>query len=129
LGRDQFVKVVLKGFMFPLGHRAVKITITERKLAMGTNINLEGKPIAYLRQITFIVIKEPIKNFSHRRFSVSISRVQGIAVSESGEPNASRHHPAHIRRRHHFLAAIIRGRCYQRRAVPTRRHRLGWQNE
>lgn len=68
LGRDQFVKVVLKGFLFPLGHRAVKITITERKLAMGSNLNLEGKPVAYLRQITFIVIREPIKSFSHRAF-------------------------------------------------------------
>jgi len=33
LGRDQFVRVVKKGFLFPLGHRAVEITITERKLA------------------------------------------------------------------------------------------------
>jgi hypothetical protein len=33
LGRDQFVRVAKKGFLFPLGHRAVEITITERKLA------------------------------------------------------------------------------------------------
>ena len=68
LGRDQFVKVVLKGFLFPLGHRAVKITITERKLAMGTSHRLEGKPVAYLRQRTFIVVREPIKRFTHRAF-------------------------------------------------------------
>ncbi len=68
LGRDQFVKVVLKGFLFPLGHRAVKITITERKLAMGVRNELEGKPVAYLRQRTFIVVREPIKSYSHRAF-------------------------------------------------------------
>ncbi len=68
LGRDQFVKVVLKGFLFPLGNRAVKITITERKLAMGTSHHLEGKPVAYLRQRTFIVVREPIKRFTHRAF-------------------------------------------------------------
>jgi hypothetical protein len=68
LGRDQFVRVVLKGFLFPLGNRAVKITITERKLAMGTSIRLEGKPVAYLRQRTFIVVREPVKKFSHRAF-------------------------------------------------------------
>lgn len=68
LGRDQFVKVVLKGFLFPLGNRAVKITITERKLAMGTSGPLEGKPVAYLRQRTFIVVREPVKKFAHRAF-------------------------------------------------------------
>ena len=61
LGRDQFVRVVIKGFLFPLGHRAVKITITERKLAMGTNLDLEGKPVAYLRQRMFILLREPVK--------------------------------------------------------------------
>ncbi len=26
LGRDQFVKIALKGYLFPLGHKAVEIT-------------------------------------------------------------------------------------------------------
>lgn len=68
LGRDQFVKVVKKGFMFPLGHRALKFTITERKLEMGTKNFLEGKPVAYSRQRTFIVIREPVKSYLHREF-------------------------------------------------------------
>jgi hypothetical protein len=72
LGRDQFVKVVLAGFLFPLGHRAVKITITERKL--GHADQFEGPqggipgPVAYLRQRTFIVVREPVKAYSHREF-------------------------------------------------------------
>jgi len=66
LGRDQFVRVVVRGFLFPLGHRAVKITITERKFALGTSHRLEGKPVAYLRQRTFIVVREPVKKFGHR---------------------------------------------------------------
>ena len=41
LGRDQFVRVVTKGFLFPLGNRAVQIIITERKLAMGKSQLLE----------------------------------------------------------------------------------------
>jgi hypothetical protein len=66
LGRDQFVKVVLAGFLFPLGHRAVKITITERKLGHANqDVGMPG-PVAYLRQRTFIVIKEPTKAYSHR---------------------------------------------------------------
>ena len=69
LGRDQFVKVAIKGFLFPLGHRAVKITITERKLDFGRGSPpLEGKPVAYLLQRTFIVVREPVKKYSHRAF-------------------------------------------------------------
>ena len=68
LGRDQFVRVVESGFLFPLGNRAVTVTITERKLDMGRQQALEGKPVAYLRQRTFIVIREPAKRFTHRAF-------------------------------------------------------------
>jgi len=68
LGRDQFVRVVKKGFLFPLGNRAVSITITERKIDMGRRGALEGKPVAYLRQRTFIALREPVKQFSHRAF-------------------------------------------------------------
>lgn len=69
MGRDQFVKVVEKGFLFPLGHRAVQVRITERKLAMGTSQgDLEGKPVAYLRQRFFVLVREPVKRYSHREF-------------------------------------------------------------
>ena len=68
LGRDQFVRVVKKGFLFPLGNRAVSITITERKIDMGRRGATEGKPVAYLRQRTFIALREPVKQFAHRAF-------------------------------------------------------------
>lgn len=69
LGRDQFVQVVEKGFLFPLGNRAVEITITERKLEMSTGLPpLEGKPVAYSRQRVFICLREPFKKFTHRVF-------------------------------------------------------------
>ncbi len=67
LGRDQFVRVVHAGFLFPFGHRAVKILITERKLADAFNQDFGSKgPVAYLRQREFIVVKEPVKVYSHR---------------------------------------------------------------
>ena len=36
LGRDNFVKIVEEGFLFPFGHKAVKVTITERKFNAAT---------------------------------------------------------------------------------------------
>lgn len=68
LGRDQFVKVVMAGFLFPLGHRAVKIIITERKLGHADHQEGMNGPVAYLRQRIFIVVREPTKAYSHREF-------------------------------------------------------------
>lgn len=68
LGRDQFVRVVEKGFAFPLGNRIVKITITERKLNKGLDGALQDTPVAYLRSRSFIVVLEPEKRYLHRAF-------------------------------------------------------------
>lgn len=60
LGRDYHVRIVLAGFLFPFGHKAVYITVTERKFeteAQGT------ARIAPLRQQHFIVVREPVKSY------------------------------------------------------------------
>lgn len=55
MGREHYVRVVRRGFIFPFGHRAVLISITERKV--------QQKPLgrlgAYLRRRDFVVIREP----------------------------------------------------------------------
>lgn len=60
MGRDQFVRVIEQGFLFPFGHRAVLIQISERKIERP----LAGGPmVALLRYREFIVVKEPIKTY------------------------------------------------------------------
>ncbi|MCA9689509.1 MAG: hypothetical protein KC636_07850 [Myxococcales bacterium] len=54
MGRDQYVRVVRRGFLFPYGHRAVKVTITERKLQQQPT----GRLAAYLRRRKYVVIVE-----------------------------------------------------------------------
>ncbi len=59
MGRDQYVQVVYKGYLFPFGHRASLIKVTERKFhTAGTS------RIAYLRQRMFIVVREPEKTYA-----------------------------------------------------------------
>ncbi|MCO1576518.1 hypothetical protein M8C13_12230 [Crossiella sp. SN42] len=58
LGRDHYVRVVEAGFLAPFGHRAVKVTITERKF----HPDRPGNP-AYLRQRVFVVVREPVREF------------------------------------------------------------------
>jgi len=59
LGRDHYVRIVYEGFLYPLGHRAALIKITERKIVdhptRGT--------LAHLFQRMFIVVRQPLRNF------------------------------------------------------------------
>jgi hypothetical protein len=55
MGRDHYVRVVRRGFLFPYGHRAVLIAITERKVQQRPL----GRLGAYLRRREFIVVREP----------------------------------------------------------------------
>ena len=57
-GRDSYVRVVRKGYLFPWGHLASLVTVTEREIA-----DKSGHPGAYLRQKVFIVVASPVKNY------------------------------------------------------------------
>jgi hypothetical protein len=52
MGRDHYVRVVYRGVLFPFGHRAVLIKVSERKFHP-----LPGRP-AYLRQRMFMIVRE-----------------------------------------------------------------------
>lgn len=54
MGRDTFVRVVYKGYLFPFGHRASQIFVTERRVENG---------IAYLLLYEFVVVREPEKQY------------------------------------------------------------------
>ena len=58
LGRDHYVRVVYAGFLFPWGHRASVIKVTERQF----HKDLPGNP-AYLRQRMFLVVNEPLRTY------------------------------------------------------------------
>jgi hypothetical protein len=57
MGRDGYVRVVYPGFLFPFGHRAVLVKVTERRVAF------RGTPVARLWQRFFIVIKQPTRTY------------------------------------------------------------------
>jgi hypothetical protein len=61
-GRDQYVKVVLKGYLFPLGHPAVLVILTERILTPDP-ANPSSWSNAVLRNRQFIRVKQPVKTY------------------------------------------------------------------
>jgi len=63
LARDHYVRVVYRGFLYPFGHRASLIKVTERKIQPIPDGDLKNQPAAYLRQRMFIVVREPEKQY------------------------------------------------------------------
>jgi hypothetical protein len=61
LGRDIYVEIAYKGFLFPIGHRASLLKVTERRFFARTDAT--KKPTAYLIQRLFIVIGKRVKKF------------------------------------------------------------------
>jgi hypothetical protein len=60
LGRDIFVEIAYKGFLFPIGHRASLLKVTERRFYPNP---VNNRPTAYLIQRLFIVIGNREKHF------------------------------------------------------------------
>lgn len=56
-GRDQFVRVMYPGYLYPFGHRATLVKITERK------IRPASQPRASLFQRMFIVLSETTRTY------------------------------------------------------------------
>jgi hypothetical protein len=66
-GRDHYVKIVYEGYLFPFGHRATLVKVTERKVlapkGQGDAGNPADSPVAYLRQRMYIVPREHDKSY------------------------------------------------------------------
>ncbi|MER2252888.1 hypothetical protein ABS772_23495 [Methylorubrum podarium] len=60
LGRDVLVEVVYKGFLFPIGHKATLVKITERRFEA---VVPGGPPVSVLIQRKFLRVGEPVKAF------------------------------------------------------------------
>jgi|GEM_PF-563395 len=63
MGRDHYVRVVYRGFLFPFGHRVSLIKVSERKFH-----GKEPGNAAYLRQRMFIVVREKERTFVDNKF-------------------------------------------------------------
>jgi hypothetical protein len=60
-GRDHYVRIVYEGKLKDLGHRAALIKVTERRFEPDPQ---GGAPVAYLRQFMYIVVREPLKDYT-----------------------------------------------------------------
>jgi hypothetical protein len=60
-GRDHYVRIVYAGYLYPFGHRASLVKVTERKFVPPDGV--VASPTAYLKQHMYIVVREPEKTY------------------------------------------------------------------
>lgn len=60
-GRDHYVRIVYEGYLYPFGHRAALVKVTERKFK-----EVNSTPFAYLAQRMFIVVRQPLKDYTQQ---------------------------------------------------------------
>jgi hypothetical protein len=74
MGRDQFVRVVYPGYLFPFGHRATLVKLTERKMK-------DASPsVAGLYQRKFLVVNEPLRQYSMNDFPFTEIRLSPLVT-------------------------------------------------
>jgi hypothetical protein len=64
LGRDHYVRIVYEGHLYPFGHRASLVKITERKIRDVPGADGILTPLAYLVQHMFIVVRQPLRDYT-----------------------------------------------------------------
>ncbi|MGO9558405.1 MAG: hypothetical protein ACLPQS_07875 [Acidimicrobiales bacterium] len=61
IGRDTFVRVIIAGYLFPFGHRAVLIETTDREFWQPE----VGDPVAYLVRRLTVQVTEPVTTYPY----------------------------------------------------------------
>lgn len=92
MGRDGYVRVAYPGFLFPFGHRAYLVKVTERR------IRDRDVPRAYLWQRWFIIVRQPTRTYPgtdrDNPFSqVTVSPLVTPDLDEPGEDESHAHPP------------------------------------
>ncbi|MFJ2766888.1 hypothetical protein [Streptomyces sp. NPDC087300] len=73
LGRDHYVRVMYRGRLFPFGHLADLVKVTERKFDHGRPDNA-----AYLNQRFFIMVREPVRAYGTREENADQQRLHRL---------------------------------------------------
>lgn len=80
MGRDHYVRVVALGNLFPFGHAASTVVVSERK------VRPDGT--AYLRQRTQLVVLEPVRQFTDRDMPFEKVRITTLSTPKLFDPSS-----------------------------------------
>jgi hypothetical protein len=81
IGRDQYVRVVYPGYLFPFGHVCALVKVTERKV-----LDENEPPQARLYQRKFLVIAEPVRKYGQRDLPFKEVRLSPLVSPDIDDP-------------------------------------------
>jgi hypothetical protein len=87
MGRDQYVRVVYKGYLFPFGQRASLVKVTERKFWPQEGTDKPGF-VAHLFQRMFIIVRERDRSYSHRQVPFRTVRIRTRVTPNLANPTS-----------------------------------------
>ncbi len=77
-GRDHYARTVIRGFLYPFGHAATVVTITERKMYAGASgLNRGG----FLIQRQQLFVQEPVRTYTSRAMPFAAIRLTDSTVA------------------------------------------------
>ena len=88
MGRDHYVELVYSGVLYPFGHRASLVKVTERKF----NAAAKAPHTAILWQRQYIIVREPLKSYDAglRQFPFLYLHLKTLKTPDlSGNPSDS----------------------------------------
>ncbi|HEY0603432.1 MAG TPA: hypothetical protein VGD58_10995, partial [Herpetosiphonaceae bacterium] len=90
-GRDHYVRVVQRGYIYPFGHRAVHVTISERKIQTVAKPGGGTQTVAALRKRQYVVITEPDKRYeenaaAYKHAAREMPLSQGLRITTTVTP-------------------------------------------
>lgn len=88
MARDHYVRVVYAGYLFPFGHRASLVKVTERKFYYREDAEVPGF-IAYLFQRMFIVVREPTRSYNYRETPFRTVTIKTRVTPNLADPTES----------------------------------------
>jgi F0F1-type ATP synthase membrane subunit b/b' len=83
MGRDQYVRVTYPGYLYPFGHKAVLVKLTERKMKD------RSPSLAGLYMKKFIVVTEPVKRFAHPNLPLTKVQLEPLVTPTLDDPSGS----------------------------------------
>jgi TolA-binding protein len=88
-GRDQYVRVVYPGYLYPLGNRTVLVKVTQRV------IRPSDDPVAELVQHRFLAVTQPVTTYDSNEFPFVSIRVSPVITPDldEGATNGDRFWP------------------------------------
>jgi hypothetical protein len=94
MARDQYVRIVYGGYLYPFGHPASLVQVTERKFERPEP---NGPVIAYLRQRIYVTVEDPVKTYGNSGLTLdgrkSVDRMmpyRTLKITNLTSPNLDR---------------------------------------